>query len=66
MHSAGKVNDSMKVRSHPGATTEDIVDYVKPIAHKKPKMLVIHTGTNECHQEDEYHQEGGKSGTEHS
>ena len=46
MNFAGRVNDSMKVRSHPGATTEDIVDYVKPIAHKKPKMSVIHTGTN--------------------
>ena len=43
------VSDSMnvKVRSHPGATTEDLVDYVKPIARKKPKMLIIHTGTND-------------------
>ena len=33
------VSDSMnfKVRSHPGSTNEDLVDYVKPIAHKKPK-----------------------------
>ena len=46
MNFAGRVNDSMKVRSHPGATTEDIVDYVKPIARKKTKMSVIHTGTN--------------------
>ena len=46
MHFAGRVNDSMKVRSHPVANTEDIVDYVKPIARKKPKMLVIQTGTN--------------------
>ena len=31
------VSDSMnvKVRSHPGATTKDLVDYVKPIAPKK-------------------------------
>ena len=43
------VSDSMnvKVRSHPGATTKDLVDYVKPIARKKPKMLIIHTGTND-------------------
>ena len=43
------VSDSMnvKVRSHPGATAEDLVDYVKPIERKKPKMLIIHTGTND-------------------
>ena len=34
-----------KVRSHPGATTEDLTDYVKPMAHKKKtKMLVVHAG----------------------
>ena len=41
-HATGRnVSDSMnaKVRSHPGATPEDLVDYVKPIAPKKPKML---------------------------
>ena len=38
---------NVKVRSHPGASTEDLIDYVKPIASKKPKMLVIHTGTND-------------------
>ena len=43
------VSDSMnvKVRSHPGATTEDLVDYVKPIARKKQKMLIIPTGIND-------------------
>ena len=49
-HTTGRnVSDSMnaKVRSHPGATSEDLVDYEKPIAPKKPKMLVIHTGTND-------------------
>ena len=41
------VSDSTNVRkrSRPGATTEDLIDYVKPIARKK--MLVIHTGTND-------------------
>lgn len=35
------VSDSnVKVRYHPGATKEDVVDYVKP------KMLVIRKGTN--------------------
>ena len=38
---------NVKVRSHPGATNEDLVDYVKPIVCKKPKMLIIHTRTND-------------------
>ena len=37
---------NVKVRSHLGGTTEDLIDYVKAIAWTKPKMLVIHTGTN--------------------
>ena len=43
------VSDYMnaKVRSHPGATTEDLTDYVKPMARKKTKMLVIHAGKND-------------------
>ena len=42
------ISDSMNVKviSHPGATTEDLLDYVKPRAPKKPKMLILHTGTN--------------------
>ena len=30
---------NVKVRSHPGATTEDLIDYVKPIASKKTKNV---------------------------
>ena len=36
---------NFRVRPHPGATTEYLVDYVKPVARKKTKMLVIHVGT---------------------
>ena len=51
-HANGRnVSDSMnvKVRSHPGATTECLKDYVKPIARIRPKrakVLVIQTRTN--------------------
>ena len=38
---------SVKIRSHPGAITEDLTDYVRPTARKKPKMMVIHSGTND-------------------
>ena len=40
-------DDSVKIRCHLGATTDDIIDYVRPTAHKKPDMIIIHTGTNE-------------------
>ena len=38
---------SVKIRCHPGTTTDDIIDYVRPSARKKPGMIIIHTGTND-------------------
>ena len=32
-----------KVRSHPGATTEDLTDYVKPMAHKRKQKCWLYT-----------------------
>ena len=40
-------SSSVKIRSHPGATTEDLIDYVRPTARKKPKMMVNHSSTND-------------------
>ena len=40
-------SSSVKIRSHPGATTKDLIDFVRPTAQKKPKMMVIHSGTND-------------------
>ena len=40
-------SSSVKIRSHPGATTEDIIDYIRPTAQKIPKMMVICSGTND-------------------
>ena len=37
---------NVKARSQPGATTENLVNYVKLIACKKTKILVIRTRTN--------------------
>ena len=42
-----ETSSSVKIRSHPGATTEDLIDYVRPTARKNPKMMVIHSGTND-------------------
>ena len=40
-------DDPVKIRCHLGATTDDIIDYVRPTARKKPDMIIIHTGTND-------------------
>ena len=40
-------SSSVKIRSHPGATTEDLIDYVRATARKKPKMMVIHSHTSD-------------------
>ena len=52
------VSDYMnaKVRSHPGATTEDLTDYVKPIARKKNKNVSYTRGKKRSTEWYEYHQ----------
>ena len=40
-------NNPVKVRSHPGATTDDFIDYVQPTVRKKPNLIIIHSGTND-------------------
>ena len=40
-------DDSVKIRCHPGATTDDIIDYIRPTVRKRPDMIIIHTGTND-------------------
>ena len=42
---------TVKVRPNPGASTRDLMDYVKPAMWKKPNTLVIHAGTNDIQQE---------------
>ena len=37
---------TVKVCSNPEASTRDLMNYVKPAIRKKPKALVIQTGTN--------------------
>ena len=38
---------SISIMKHPGCSSEDMVDYVKPVARKKPDTLIIHVGTND-------------------
>ena len=40
-------NDSVNMRSHPGATIDDFTDYVRPTVRKKPNLIIIHSGTND-------------------
>ena len=43
-----KSKHEVKIVPHPGATTEDLVDHVKPLLHKKkPDIMIVHAGTND-------------------
>ena len=38
---------SVTAMKHPGCSTEDMTDYIKPIARKKPDTILLHVGTND-------------------
>ena len=40
-------NDSVKRRSHPGATTDEFIDYVQPTVRKKPNLIIINSEAND-------------------
>ena len=37
----------IKMRNHPGVTTIDICDYIKPELCQKPDVVIVHCGTND-------------------
>ena len=39
--------NNVKVITHLGSSTKDMLDYIKPIACRKPDTLIIHTSTND-------------------
>ena len=39
-------NKCVKVSCFPGATTQDMVSYLKPLINRKPDHLLIHIGAN--------------------
>ena len=43
--------NTVKMRPHPGATTVDICDYIKPELRHKPDVIIIHCGTNDIEDE---------------
>ena len=40
-------NHEIKIKSHPGASSEDLLDYIKPELRKSPEKVIIHVGTND-------------------
>ena len=39
--------NNVKVLTHPGSATADMVNYIKPMVRRKPDGELIHTGTND-------------------
>ena len=35
-------NDQVQLKTHPDATTDDIIDYIKPTIRQKPDIVIIH------------------------
>ena len=40
-------NDQVQVKIHPGATTDDIMDYINSTICQKPDIVIVHSGTND-------------------
>ena len=36
-----------KVHSFPGATSEDMLDFIRPLAYRNPGSIIVHAGTND-------------------
>ena len=45
-------NNTVKVRSFPGARTEDMHHYTTPLLWEEPSTLIIHSGTNNLASEE--------------
>ena len=43
----GFKKSNVSVKPHPGATSNDLTHYIKPIVHKKPDTIIVHCGTND-------------------
>ena len=37
----------VKILNHPGATSQDMKDFINPSINRKPDMLICHVGTND-------------------
>ena len=41
------VNNVVNVMKYPGSTTDNTVDYVRPVTKKKPNVIIMHVGRND-------------------
>ncbi len=48
----GGRNRPVKVRAFPGATIEDLYDYLTPLLKKEPTNIILHAGSNNSTSED--------------
>lgn len=46
-------NDRLYVKSFPGATTTDMIDYCKPCLRHNPNVIIYHAGTNNLNTKEE-------------
>ena len=44
----GKKKSPVKVRVFPGASIEDMYDFMKPLMRKSPSNIILHVGANNC------------------
>ena len=47
------VNNAVNVMKHSGSTTDDMVDYARPVSRKKPDVIIMHIGTNDVTKDQE-------------
>ena len=47
LHAKGFKDHKVTIKAHPGATTDDIIHYIKPVLNKKPHKVIVHCGTND-------------------
>ena len=45
-------NNRVYVKAFPGATVDDMNDYVKPIVRKQPDNIIVHVGTNNLRDDE--------------
>ena len=46
-------NKTVKVRSFPGSTIDDMTDFIKPILRRAPDSVITHIGTNDLKSKSE-------------
>ena len=46
-------NKTVKVRSFPGSTIDDMTDFIKPILRRAPESVITHIGTNDLKTKSE-------------